>query len=461
MPTDAHPSTPPEANLEHEVFLSLARLTSDLSADLAELFAGAGITWTQFNALRILRGAGGRALSCGAIGERMIARDADVTRLLDRLERQGLVRRARDEADRRVVTARPTERGLALLAELDEPVQRAHRAQFAHVDEAKLRQLLELLSEVAARPVHRGAPMADVRTASATPGTYRAPAATRLGPVRLQVADLERSLAWYGRVLGLRVVERAASAASLGPRPAQQASAPVLIELVERPGAAPVPAGGRLGLYHVTLLLPERAALGAFLRHLAALGARAGAADHLVSEAIYLQDPDGLGFEVYADRPRDQWRVQHGELVMDSLALDAAGLVRAACDRAWDGVPAGTVVGHVHLHVGDLDAAERFYRTGLGLDLMVGRFPGARFLAAGGYHHHVGLNTWSTGGPAAEGDARLLDWTVVLPTPADVAAAADGLRAAGHAVVLADGAIRAADPWGTVVRVVAEGGAGG
>jgi len=151
MPPAAQPSTPPAANLEHEVFLALARLSSDLSADLGELFKGAGITWAQYNALRILRGAGGRALSCGAIGERMIARDADVTRLLDRLERQGLVQRARDDADRRVVTARPTERGLALLAELDAPVQQAHRVQLAHVSEAKLRQLLELLTEVAAR----------------------------------------------------------------------------------------------------------------------------------------------------------------------------------------------------------------------------------------------------------------------------------------------------------------------
>lgn len=149
MPTTPEPSP---THLEHEVFLALARLSSDLSADLAELFKGAGITWTQYNALRILRGAGGRALSCGAIGERMIARDADVTRLLDRLEQQGLVQRARDEADRRVVVTRPTQRGLAVLAELDAPVQQAHRAQLAHLGEAKLRQLLALLGEAAARP---------------------------------------------------------------------------------------------------------------------------------------------------------------------------------------------------------------------------------------------------------------------------------------------------------------------
>lgn len=150
-----HPPPPTPTDLEHQVFLAVARLSSDLSADLAELFRGAGITWTQYNALRILRGAGDRALSCGDIGARMIARDADVTRLLDRLEKQGLVQRARNEADRRVVVTRPTERGLAVLAELDAPVRQAHRAQLAHLGAAKLRQLLALLGEAADRPARR------------------------------------------------------------------------------------------------------------------------------------------------------------------------------------------------------------------------------------------------------------------------------------------------------------------
>ncbi len=288
----------------------------------------------------------------------------------------------------------------------------------------------------------------DPEAAGIAPTGYRTPAAMRLGRVRLQVADLERSLDWYGRVLGLRALERRGSVATLAP----EAGAPPLIELHERPGAAP--ARGKLGLFHVALLLPHRASLGAFLKHLAALGERVGAGDHLVSEALYLTDPDGLGLEVYADRPREQWRVQGGELQMDTLAIDAEGLARAAGDALWRGMPAGTVVGHVHLHVGDLDAAERFYHQGLGLDRMVWSYPGARFLAAGGYHHHLGLNTWATGGPAGDGDARLLDWTVVVPTAGDVAAAATSLRTAGFEV---DGDGRSADPSGTVVRVVAEG----
>ena len=137
----------PFASLEQEVFLMLARLSSEMSAEHAELFRTSGITWAQYNALRILRGAEGKALACGEIGERMITRDSDVTRLLDRLEKQELVHRARDERDRRVVKTRITDRGLGLLAELDEPVAELHRRQLGHLGEAKLRRLLSLLEE--------------------------------------------------------------------------------------------------------------------------------------------------------------------------------------------------------------------------------------------------------------------------------------------------------------------------
>lgn len=139
----------PFGSLEQEAFLMLARLSSEMSAEHAELFKSSGITWTQYNALRILRGAGGGPLSCGEIGERMITRDSDMTRLLDRLEKQGLVDRARDEQDRRVVKTRITEQGLAVLADLDEPIAELHRRQLGHLGETKLRQLLSLLEETA------------------------------------------------------------------------------------------------------------------------------------------------------------------------------------------------------------------------------------------------------------------------------------------------------------------------
>lgn len=137
----------PFASLEQEASLAIARLASELNAEQADLLRTAGVTWTQYNALRILRGAKGEPLACGQIGERMITRESDVTRLLDRLEKQGLVQRARDDKDRRVVKARITQRGQELLAELDEPVAAMHHRQLGHLGAQKLQQLLELLEE--------------------------------------------------------------------------------------------------------------------------------------------------------------------------------------------------------------------------------------------------------------------------------------------------------------------------
>jgi catechol 2,3-dioxygenase len=284
------------------------------------------------------------------------------------------------------------------------------------------------------------------------PAGYRLPAATRLGPVRLQVADLERSLAYYTGVLGFRVLGSSAGRAVLG---AHGEDAP-LVELRERKGASPSPRRGRLGLYHFAILLPDRAALGRFVAHLAAAGERAGASDHLVSEALYLQDPDGLGIEVYADRPRSAWRHDGRELVMDTRPLDLQGLVRAAGGEPWTGMPAGTVIGHVHLHVADTETAAAFYHAALGLDRVVWSYPGALFLSAGGYHHHLGLNNWAgpDAVPAGDTDARLLEWTMVVPTAADAADAARSIREAGHEVTADGDGWLATDPWGTTLRIV-------
>jgi catechol 2,3-dioxygenase len=280
----------------------------------------------------------------------------------------------------------------------------------------------------------------------------RLPDATRLGRVRLQVADLGRSLDYYERVIGLRPLARTAERATLGAHDEEHE----LVELHVRPGAAAVPPHGRLGLYHFAILLPDRAALGGLLEHLATTGEHVGAADHLVSEAIYLHDPDGLGIEVYADRPREQWRRLNGELAMDTLPLDVESLVGAAAGHAWRGAPAGTRIGHIHLHVSDLHRADAFYHRALGLEPTVTSYRGALFLAAGGYHHHLGVNTWARGARSpADTDARLLDWELVLPRPADAAAAAARLRAAGHPVTEADGAWTVADADGSVLRIVA------
>lgn len=288
---------------------------------------------------------------------------------------------------------------------------------------------------------------------------YRLPAATHLGRVRLQIADLDRSIAYYERVIGLRVIDRGEGMALLGPQGEDRA----VVELHERPGARPVPRRGRLGLYHFAILLPDRASLGRFLAHLEQIGAYAGMSDHFVSEAIYLSDPDGLGIEVYADRPRSAWKHDGRQLVMTTVPLDEEDLLRAASatgrpdDIRWTGLPAGTAIGHVHLYVGDLDAAEAFYHRGLGLDKVVWNYPGALFMSAGGYHHHLGTNTWASGAAAAgPEDARLLEWEVVVPTAADAAEAGRSLTsAAGRARNDGDHWL-AEDPWGTIVRVKSE-----
>jgi len=286
----------------------------------------------------------------------------------------------------------------------------------------------------------------------APPG-FRLPDATRLGAVRLEISDLARSLAYYEGVLGFRVVERRPGAATLG---AHGDDTP-LVELRERAGARPVPRRGRLGLYHYAILLPDRAALGRFLAHLAALGVPAGMSDHFVSEAIYLADPDGLGIEVYSDRPRSAWRHEDRQLAMTTIPLDAQDVVSAARGARWTGMPAGTTIGHVHLHVTDIDRAAAFYHEALGFDQMVWNYPGALFLAAGGYHHHLGTNTWAAPAPPAEeGDARLLEWEIVLPDARDLEGAARSLEGAGHAVHRDGGDAVVRDPWGTAVRLRAE-----
>ncbi|MBA2685189.1 MAG: VOC family protein [Gemmatimonadaceae bacterium] len=224
--------------------------------------------------------------------------------------------------------------------------------------------------------------------------------------MHLQVADLARSISYYGDVIGLRPLSTSPAQAVLA---AHRDDTPIVV-LHHLEGAGPAPASARLGLYHFAILLPDRSALGRFIAHLSTIGAYAGMFDHLVSEALYLTDPDGLGIEIYADRPRESWRVAIRALEMATLTLDAADLVRASNGVKWAGMPAGARMGHVHLFVSDLDLAARFYHEGLGLDKVLLDFPGALFMSAGGYHHHLGTNTWAAGAPhAGASDARMLE----------------------------------------------------
>jgi len=278
---------------------------------------------------------------------------------------------------------------------------------------------------------------------------FRLPDAAHVGRVHLQVSDVQRAIAYYQDVIGLKVYEATVEAATLGPHGLEHP----LVHLQTKPGIAPARQGA-FGLYHFAILLPERAALGAFARHLSALAVRAGMANHLVSESLYLRDPDGLGIEVYADRPRSEWRYRDRELLMASDPLDLDDVIASAGERRWEGMPAGTTIGHMHLHVGSLADAEAFYHAALGLDKMVWSYPGALFLAAGGYHHHLGTNVWSSGPSARHNDARLVEWQLVVPTNDDRAATARSLSTAGYVVTETDDGSKVADPWGTQLRVV-------
>jgi len=215
---------------------------------------------------------------------------------------------------------------------------------------------------------------------------------TRIGRVDLTIAGLARAVAFYETQLGLRVQGREPGAARLGAGDAD------LIALHEAPSAPRV--SGTTGLYHFAILVPARADLASALRRLVETNTEMqGAADHGVSEALYLSDPDGNGIEIYRDRPRDEWPVADGQLQMGSEPLDVAALLnslaaRAAGESDDDRLPRGTIVGHMHLHVSRLDQAERFYADLLGLDVQQRWGRAALFVSYDGYHHHVGLNTW-------------------------------------------------------------------
>jgi catechol 2,3-dioxygenase len=238
--------------------------------------------------------------------------------------------------------------------------------------------------------------------------------ATRMGVVRLTVADLGRSRAFYERTIGLRAFELADGALALGP----SADEP-LIELHGDSNAPPLNRGAT-GLFHLAILLPSRRELALALARLAQTRwPLDGASDHLVSEALYLSDPDGNGIEIYRDRPRDEWRHTDGQLAMATLRLDLDDLRSelASADGLQELAPAGTTIGHVHLQVSDIPEAEAFYSGVLGFDVTVRGYPGALFVSAGGYHHHLGLNTWNSAGaaPPPPGSIGLRSFDIVLP----------------------------------------------
>lgn len=273
-----------------------------------------------------------------------------------------------------------------------------------------------------------------------------------MGVVELTVADLETQQRFYETVIGLQTLSATPTSVTLG-----AASRP-LVTLNSAP-AAPVAPETAPGLYHIAILLPSRGDLGRWLVHIAQLGyPLQGASDHLVSEAIYLGDPEGNGIEVYRDRPRAEWGWDNGQVRMSNERIDIQGIVaEGQAGGEWQGVPEGTVMGHVHLKIGDTDQAAHFYVDLLGFDL-VARMPSAIFVSAGGYHHHIGANTWHSRRqpPAPDGSLGLGSVSIVLPSADAVAAKAASLEAAGIEVVRTANGITVRDPWRNAIHIVAE-----
>ncbi len=250
--------------------------------------------------------------------------------------------------------------------------------------------------------------------------------ATHTGAVQLTVANLDRAVSFYERVLGLQLHERSDSQANLGVDDIN------LVELVELSGARQVE--HHSGLYHFAILTPSRVALAQALRNFVQQGVRLGGSDHLVSEALYFSDPDGNGIEVYRDRPRDEWQYENGLPVLGGLPLDYQGVLRELeeDDSPWQGMDPKTVMGHMHLHVSNLPAAVNFYRDVVGFDLIMD-WNQASFLSAGGYHHHLGINTWAgVGVPPQPADAvGLRHYEIVLANEAEKSALTERLMQAG------------------------------
>ena len=266
--------------------------------------------------------------------------------------------------------------------------------------------------------------------ATGAPASALLAASTTVGPVHLTVADLERSIDYYVRAIGLYVLGRDGGSASLG------LGGRELVCLVEERGAQP--AGGHTGLYHFALLLPARIDLARWLAHVARdQVALAGLSDHFVSEAMYLSDPDEHGIEIYWDRPRELWEGQVADR-MTTLPLDVDDLLRELPDprsEAFDGLPSGTIMGHVHLKVAHITETIGFYRDVLGFALMAQLGPYAAFLSAGGYHHHIGANTWESAGatPPPPGTAALRHATIVLPDESERDRVLERVEASGQA----------------------------
>lgn len=272
--------------------------------------------------------------------------------------------------------------------------------------------------------------------------SWRAP--IRIGKVTLTVRDLPKVRDYYSQAIGLHVIDEDKTSARMG------AGGDVFLELQQDTNAA-LNSQREAGLFHTAFLLPSRKDLASWINHIAANRMPIqGASDHIVSEAIYLSDPEGNGIEVYADKPASSWEWSSNGVKMATDRLDIEGLLAAGNNGPWNGAPDATFVGHIHLQVGDLSETEKFYGDVLGFELVT-RYPGANFFSTGHYHHHLGTNIWNSRGAGhrSAGKTGLKSFELVFTSPAEQDVLQARLEKAGYGRLT-----RLSDPWGTIVELV-------
>ncbi|WHY32456.1 VOC family protein [Cytobacillus firmus] len=267
---------------------------------------------------------------------------------------------------------------------------------------------------------------------------------TFVAQVHIKVQDLERSLAFYQDVIGFKVLSKTDRTAEL----TADGKTPLLT--IEQPENAEPKMGRTTGLYHFALLLPKRSDLAKIVRHFVEIGLQFGSSDHLVSEALYLSDPDGNGIEVYIDRSPSDWTWKNGEVMMTVDPLDFPDLLSIGQQQSWKGLPAGTVMGHIHLHVAELANTEKFYTEGLGFEAVCRYGTQALFISSGKYHHHIGLNTWNgVGAPQpSENSAGLQSFKLIFENEAAINQAVENLKKLGAAAAVENNQVITEDPSG-------------